>query len=208
MSSARPTSELESLCAGVGIEVPAGWTGYVDAVSTWGARTDLTAAKSATELCEILFLDAAVLIHAGWSTNALVDVGAGVGAPTIPLLLAKAAWQAVLVEPRRKRVAFLRTTIGATGLASRAEVRENRIGAQTPALAGAPFDTALSRATFDPTVWRDLGTTLAREALVFTAGADLEEDPTLELVRTLRYEVPSTGAPRAIHGFRRRRSIG
>lgn len=203
MSEAGAVRELEALCRRVGVEAPAAWRQYLSSAKQWGARIDLTSAKNDTELCEILFLDAAVLIHAGWSTDRVVDVGAGVGAPTIPLLLADAARTALLVEPRRKRVAFLRSVIGVCGLHGRAEVQEARVDPDAPTLHGMPFDAALSRATFDPLSWRELGLTLGGEVLVFTAGSDLDADPNVELVRTLSYSVPSTGAPRAILVFRR-----
>lgn len=194
--------ELESLCERVGVEAPSNWCSFLEEVRRWGARTDLTAAKNDRELCEILFLDAAQLIRAGWRTGSLVDVGAGVGAPTLPLLGVDLAERGLLVEPRRKRVAFLRSAIGVLGLAGRATVHEGRIDPELPRLPHTPFDAALSRATFDPADWRRIGATLATEVWVFTAGAELPDDQDFEAVRSLRYEVPSSGAPRAIHVFR------
>jgi len=198
-------SVIDELCGGVGISVPAGWSSYFDTTKAWGARTDLTAARNDSELAEILFLDAARLIEAGWpeSRGSLVDVGAGVGAPTIPLLLESPGHRATLVEPRRKRTAFLRSTIGSVGLADRAQVLEQSIDPDAPVVKGAPFDVALSRATFSPEQWREIGSRLGREVWVFTAGAELEETPNLRLLRRVDYEVPSTGAPRSILAYTR-----
>ena len=195
---------LGSLCDGLGVEAATGWFSYFDAVKQWGARTDLTAAKNDAELCEILFLDAAALMRGGWSTETLVDVGAGVGAPTLPLLLADVAASALLVEPRRRRVAFLRSVIGTVGLPGRAVVREGKVDASSPSLPGTPFGAALSRATFDAETWRRIGAHLAMEVWVFTAGTTPEDSDAFELTRTLHYEVPSTGAPRSILAYRRR----
>lgn len=196
---------LSRLCADVGISVPDDWERYLEMTKLWSARTDLTAARTETELVEILFLDAAWLIEADWLSgiDSLVDVGSGVGAPTIPLLLATPSLSAILVEPRRRRVAFLRSAIGALGLAPRSAVREAKVNPDAPQVDADAPDVALSRATFDPATWQRVGAALAPEVWVLTAGQELEESDELLNTRSLSYTVPSTAAPRAIHAFRR-----
>ncbi len=198
-------SVIDELCGAVGISVPSGWLAYFDTTKAWGARTDLTAARNDSELAEILFLDAARLIEAAWleSSGSLVDIGAGVGAPTIPLLLDSPGQHATLVEPRRKRTAFLRSAVGLLDLADRAQVLEQSVDPDAPVVRGAPFDVALSRATFSPEQWREIGSRLGSEVWVFTAGTDPEKAPGLHLLRRVDYEVPSTGAPRSILAYTR-----
>ena len=195
---------IEELCGAVGISVPSGWPAYFDTAKAWGARTDLTGARNDAELAEILFLDALKLIEAAWlgSTASLIDVGAGVGAPTIPLLLDGRGYRATLVEPRRKRTAFLRSAVGLLDLVDRAQVLEQSVDPDAPVVKGAPFDVALSRATCSPEQWRAIGSQLGSEVWVLTAGADLEETPDVRLHRRVDYEVPSTGAPRSILAYR------
>jgi len=195
---------IEELCGLVGISAPAGWAAYFDSAKAWGGRTDLTGARTDAELAEILFLDAARLIEAAWlrSRGSLLDVGAGVGAPTIPLLLANPGQRAALVEPRRKRTAFLRSAIGSLDMQNRALVLEQSVDPDAPNVEGAPFDVALSRATFSPERWREIGCHLASEVWVFTAGTDPDESE-LRLLRRVDYEVPSTGAPRSILAYTR-----
>ncbi len=41
----------------------------------------------------------------------LLDVGSGAGLPGVPLLIARPGWRGVLLEPRQKRWAFLKTVI-------------------------------------------------------------------------------------------------
>jgi len=197
-------SAITALCAAVGLAEPSGWTAYFQLVQAWGARTDLTSARSDAELAEILFLDAAQVIRAGWSAPAtsLLDVGAGVGAPTVPILLSSRALRGTLVEPRRIRTAFLRTVTGALGLAARTTVLEQRVDTAKPVVEGAPFDIALSRATFSPEQWLSIGATLASEVWVLTAGSQVQALGTLRLDRRLDYEVPSSGAPRSILVYR------
>lgn len=198
-------SGIGAICDLAGIRPPAGWSAYFDLVESWGARTDLTSAKTGPELAEILFLDAAQLIAASWCepSSSLLDVGAGVGAPSIPILLADASLSGTLVEPRRIRTAFLRTASGALDLASRATMLEQRVDPREPTVAGAPFSVALSRATFSPDEWLRIGAQLAEEVWVLTAGAEPEATGELRLARRLDYEVPTSGAPRAILAYRR-----
>ncbi len=202
MSAADATGRL---CAAVGLAEPEGWAGYFDIAQTWDARTDLTAARTDTELAEILFLDAAQVIREEWIEGpaSLVDVGAGVGAPTIPILLADATLSATLVEPRRIRTTFLRTATGALGLSNRTTMLEQKVDPANPIVESAPFGIALSRATFAPKDWLTIGAQLADEVWVLTAGTDVDPPPGLVLARRLDYEVPSSGAPRCILGYRR-----
>ena len=199
---------VERLCEEQGMEVPPGWVDYFRVAKQWGERTDLTSARTDQELAEILFLDAAQLVAARWpsSGSSLLDVGAGVGAPSLPILAAGSSMRGVLVEPRRIRTAFLRTAIGSLGLGDRATVLETRVDPASPDVVGAPFDVALSRATFAPGEWRRMGVQLADEVWVLTAGGSLDEDAELALVRRLDYVVPSSGAPRAAIAYRRRRA--
>lgn len=193
------------LCVEAGIAEPEGWAAYFDIAQSWDARTDLTSARSDTELAEILFLDAAQIIRGDWieGSASLVDVGAGVGAPTIPTLLADATLHATLVEPRRIRTTFLRTAAGVLGLSNRTTMLEQKVDPANPIVDGAPFGIALSRATFAPKDWLPIGAHLADEVWVLTAGTDVDPSHGLVLARRLDYRVPSSGAPRSILGYRR-----
>lgn len=196
--------EIRTLCEAARISEPPGWRGFFDVVQAWDARTDLTSARTDTELAEILFLDAAHLIAAGWTepSASLVDVGAGVGAPTIPILLSDETLRGTLVEPRRIRTTFLRTATGGLGIAGRTTTLEQKVDSRSPVVSGAPFSVALSRATFSPQEWLPIGTRLAEEVWVLTAGTDVDAPADLQLQRRLDYKVPSTGAPRSILAYR------
>lgn len=191
------------LCEEVGLAEPEGWAAYFDIAQAWDARTDLTSASTNTELAEILFLDAAQVIRREWIEGpaSLVDVGAGVGAPTIPILLADATLRATLVEPRRIRTTFLRTAAGALGLSNRTTILERKVDPANPIVDSAPFGVALSRATFAPKDWLPIGAQLADEVWVLTAGTDVDPPPGLVLARRMDYEVPSSGAPRCILSY-------
>ena len=199
---------IGALCESVGVTAPPGWAVYFDLVRSWSARTDLTSARTDTELAEILFLDAAHAIRCEWCepSTSLLDVGAGVGAPTIPILLSDESLRGTLVEPRRIRTAFLRTAVGSLDIASRTTVLEQRVDAKDPTMEGVPFGVALSRATFAPLTWLKIGAKLANEVWVLTAGTDVKAPGDFRLERRIDYEVPSSGAPRSILAYRRRRA--
>lgn len=171
------------------------WARYDALVELWNARQNLIGKKDARGRAEILFADAVVLEDRELLPEGarLVDVGAGVGAPTIPLLLARPDLRATLIEPRRLRVAFLRTAIGELDLGERCAVLERRL--EGAPLEGAPFDVALSRATFPPAEWLRRARGLAPRAIAMVAGEPLPEG---SLLAERRYALPYSGAPRAL----------
>jgi 16S rRNA G527 N7-methylase RsmG len=198
MTDARDA--VARLCERVGIDPPPGWDRYFELARQWGERTDLTSARTDAELAEILFLDACELIAARWcaAIGSLVDVGAGVGAPSIPVLLSQSSLEGTLVEPRRIRTAFLRTAVGALGIAARVSVLERRVDPKRPSLPHPRYGVALSRATFPAEQWLSIGAQLADEVWVFTAGGQPPLGERYALLRRVDYQVPSSGAPRAI----------
>jgi 16S rRNA (guanine527-N7)-methyltransferase len=188
---------------------------YVELVAEWNFKIDLTAAKGARELVEVLLADAMIL-----SDEAIVprdarvlDVGSGAGAPAIPLVIMRDDLRFCLVEPKQKRVAFLNTVIGSLDLTLKALVLPIRIPAgithvsEVDALAGQNFDIAMSRAVFRPEVWMATGSKLAKRIVLLTAQAEPPEPPFgITRIRTLDYRLPSNKAPRRIAVFCRDKS--
>ena len=129
----------------------------LDLVVTWNAKVDLTAARDAEELVDLFLADALVIARPGaGATERWVDVGSGAGAPGIPLALLLPGLGLTLVEPKQKRVAFLRTALASVG---RPDVRVER--ARSEALPARGFDVALSRATLGPDEWLREGARLS-----------------------------------------------
>lgn len=162
---------LDALCAPLNTELSPelrdGLLHFADLVATWGARTDLVAARSPEALLEILCLDAVVLAKGLPQNQSVIDVGAGAGAPSLPLALMRPDLHLTLLEPRRKRVAFMRTAVGALGLSERVAVREGRL----EDLQGERFGVALSRATFEPAEWLERAAPLASTVAVLLGTA-------------------------------------
>lgn len=180
---------------------------YVALVVTWNKRLDLTAAKGARAQLEVLLADALVLARTELIPNLsrCLDVGSGAGAPALPLLLARADLNATLLEPLRKRVAFLRTAVGTLQLVQRSVIIEAKLDLAAPEAPGAAVDVALSRATFAPEVWLSAALQLAPRALVLLAGQAEPAAPAgSALVHTHAYELPWSRAARRIAVYERR----
>lgn len=199
------TRLAEALRVPVASEAPARLAAFAELVARWNARINLTAARTAEQLCEVLFADALVLASELLVPRdaRVLDVGSGAGAPAVPLALLRPDVSLVLVEPLRKRVAFLRTAVGTIdGLAGRVDVRGERLDVGAPSVAGSPFDVAMARATFAPSVWLPLALGLASRALVLTANEAPPDAPDgARLVHEERYVLPRTGAARTITAY-------
>jgi len=183
-------------------EVREAWDRFGALVVTWSKKTDLVSAKDPEGVAEVLFWDALTLLRAIPQGAHLVDVGAGAGAPAIPVALARPDLRLTMVEPRRRRVAFVRTAVGTLGLGGRAEVREGRFEAETIA----PGAVLMSRATFAPAEWLTLAAPVASRVLVLLGR---EAPPELEGWAPIfdeSYPVPRTGAARRLVAYEARRS--
>jgi 16S rRNA (guanine527-N7)-methyltransferase len=166
---------------------------YCDLVVAWNQRVDLTAARSADELVDLLFADAFAIAAAlpSKSGERWLDVGSGVGAPGIPLALLLPV-SMTLVEPREKRVAFLRTAVGTLG---RADIAVTR--ARSDRFADASCDVAVSRATLPPEEWLAEGTRLSSGRVwLLLAKAALPEIGERQILADVRYRWPLTGVER------------
>lgn len=165
---------------------------YVELVHTWNARTNLTGAREPRALADVLLADAFVLADRAFIPDGarVADIGAGAGAPSIPIALLRPDTTFTLVEPRAKRVAFLRTAIASSGLSERVSVVERRL--ETATLG--PLDVALSRATFEPAAWLTKGMAIAPRVIVLT-GADALP---CGAVHAREYALPFAGTSRHV----------
>jgi 16S rRNA G527 N7-methylase RsmG len=135
-----------------------------------------------------------------------IDVGSGSGAPALPLVVLHPTLHCTLVEPLQKRVAFLNTARAELGLLTRTHVRHGKIGKMTTDeyMGQDAFDLAMSRATFDPSDWLAIGTTLAPWTVVF--GTDphaLPKHPEARLRETRSYHLPFSQSNRVLALYER-----
>jgi len=166
---------------------------YCTLAVTWNQRIDLTAARSADELVDLLLADAFAISAArrGAEGERWFDVGSGIGAPGIPLALLSPV-KMTLVEPRTKRVAFLRT---AAGSLARPDISVSR--ARSDEFPAASCEVAVSRATLPPPEWLAEGARLATQAVwLLLAKADVPDLDGRGILADVSYTWPLTGAQR------------
>lgn len=164
---------------------------WLDLVVAWSERVDLTAARDADTLVDLLLADAVLLASTPLSGD-VVDVGSGVGAPAIPLAILRPSLRLTLVEPRERRAAFLRTSFGTL---SRPDLRLLR--ARSMEVENDSVDVAISRATLPPPLWLREGARIAKRSVWVLLGQD--EPPALSswhLDLDLSYDWPLTGGRR------------
>jgi 16S rRNA (guanine527-N7)-methyltransferase len=151
--------EVASLAGDLGRELAApqaaALAAYLTALVQWKDSVNLVSARDWRDALANLVADSWHLADflAGLPLSEAprcLDLGAGAGLPGLPLRVFWTPGRYLLVEPRRKRVAFMRTALGRMALA-RTEVRACR-AEELPA-AELPADLVLSRA-FMP--WREL----------------------------------------------------
>ncbi|MGF1469089.1 MAG: RsmG family class I SAM-dependent methyltransferase [Sandaracinaceae bacterium] len=176
---------------------------FASLVDRWNRKVDLTGASDPEALLDILFADAGALADPALAPldAHLVDVGAGAGAPTLPLLLLRPDLRATLVEPLHKRVAFLRTALGRLDLARRVTLVPLRL---EEASLGDPFALALSRATFAPARWLEIGSHLAPRVAVL-AVEPIAAPAGFHVTAERAYRLPFGGQARWIGAFERER---
>ena len=145
------TSELEQLAR------------YVELVLDWGARVNLTGARTRESLADEHLADALVVLsHLPPGPFRFVDVGSGAGLPGLVLAVIRAEARGVLLEPIRTKHAFLAHAVRELGLAGRVEARAERLEAHLAGGAASAYDVAISRATWPVAHWLELGRPLVR----------------------------------------------
>lgn len=166
---------------------------YCDLVVTWNQRVDLTAARSADELVDLLLADALAITsqQSALASERWFDVGSGVGAPGIPLALLL-PMHMTLIEPRNKRVAFLRTTVGSLHRPDIVVVRK-----RSDEFSDSSCDVAVSRATLPPPEWLNEGARLATQRVwLLLAKAALPELGGRKILADFSYQWPLTHVDR------------
>jgi 16S rRNA (guanine527-N7)-methyltransferase len=109
----------------IGVELSAEARGVIDAhaclLLAWTGAINLTAIRDPAEVARLHVLDslAAVPHLRARGIARLLDLGSGGGYPGIPVAAALDSDRALLVDSVGKKVQFLRTVIGATGLQRR-----------------------------------------------------------------------------------------
>lgn len=147
---------------------------YLGELKKWNRAHSITAIREDREVIVSHFLDSA-LYTAGLdeSVRSLADIGSGGGFPGVPLRILRPDLEVHLVEPNRKKAAFLRTLTGRLGLRD-VRVHECRM----EQLDDIKVDALVTRALFSARELYDGASGIIREGgrLVLSKGQKYEEE--------------------------------
>ncbi len=120
---------------------------YLSELKKWNRAYNLTALKNDRDIITKHFLDSLLYLKAiPGGAMELADAGSGAGFPGIPIKIARPGITLSLIEPSRKKTAFLRNIIRHLGLTG-IHVHEERLENLGPGQRN-KYDVILSRATF------------------------------------------------------------
>jgi len=129
--------------AGPSEEVLKKFSTYLEELLKWQKAYSLTGLRSQREVVIKGFLDSALyLLALPEGPLGVLDVGSGAGFPALPMKLLRPELRLSLLEPSRKRAAFLRHIIFTLGLGD-IQVLQQRLQELAP---GEAFDVATTRA--------------------------------------------------------------
>ena len=102
---------------------------YCRELRKWNSTINLVAAAPIRDIIDLHFFDSLALLpllqsFCPWSS--LLDIGSGAGFPGLALKAAVPDWPMTLVEPRQKRVVFLRHVVRSLGV-SGIEIHEQHL---------------------------------------------------------------------------------
>jgi 16S rRNA (guanine527-N7)-methyltransferase len=162
---------------------------YLRELVRWNQHVNLTGAKSVSELIGEHLPDSFAISQLCPPGTKVVDVGAGGGLPGVPLAVLRPDCHVTLVEPRAKRVAFLRTALRLAAVGNALVLR-----GRSEDVLPADFPLAVSRATFSPDEWLAVAVRLLTPqgaAIVLSARRHAESVGGARLDRFVAYETAS-----------------
>jgi 16S rRNA (guanine527-N7)-methyltransferase len=189
----RPEWEQSSPLASMAVSPMPAILRWLEILCEWNERMDLTAARSADELVDLMLADARQMSGHLPPGSRVADVGTGAGAPGLALALMRPDLVVTLCEPLAKRASFLRTVIGSVG---RTDV--TLVAKRGEELAG-EWDEAVARATLPPPQWLALGAKLVRPGggvWVLLATGEPPSRPGAAITLDERYAWPQTHVSR------------
>jgi 16S rRNA (guanine527-N7)-methyltransferase len=127
---------------------------YVNVVMEWNQRTNLTGASTSAHFIRGPLFDALTLLPVLEKSGTLVDIGSGGGLPGIPAKILVPQIEITLVEPRIKRVTFLRHVI------SHLELEAEVIQGRDVSFGGRLWSGAVAEAVWPPKKWLARGNKL------------------------------------------------
>ncbi len=118
---------------------------FLDELMVWNRKVNLTGLESKERIIHELLLDSLLAGVVMPEEGRFLDIGSGAGFPAVPLKILKPSLATYLVEPRKKRVRFLRHVIRILAI-KHVTVIEGRIQDQSGVLNRSGYDVITFRA--------------------------------------------------------------
>lgn len=136
---------------------------YLNLLVKWSKKLNLVGPASKREMAVLHVVDAlAVVAHLPADLSSMIDVGSGAGLPAIPVAIARPDVRVSAIEPIAKKHAFLATARRELSLSNFTpycrRFEQHRQSAEF-----APYEAAVSRATFALEQWLEHAKTLIRD---------------------------------------------
>lgn len=185
---------------------------YFDELCKWNKKINLVARANDQEIIEKHFLDSLTLLPFMQKQveKKLLDVGSGGGFPGLVVKICCPDMDLTLMEPRRKKVTFIKHVIRTLGL-PQVQVREARLEAGDQTLFdGQTFPLISSRALSKVSDFLDLSQSFSPPGgkVICMKGARAEEeladwrekqpDSPYELVKKTEWRLPFSGGKRVV----------
>lgn len=168
---------------------------YMDEIKRWRKVYSLTSLKDDTDIIINHFLDSLLYLNALPKTAIdIADIGSGAGFPGIPLKIIMPELRISLIEPSRKKAAFLRYVIRTLGLLN-IEVIEK----QVESIKDMKFDAVLTRALFKVNEFINKAGRLVQDGgvLIVSKGQGVADElKNIEDVKVITLKLPLTDIER------------
>lgn len=190
------------------------WLYFLE-LDKWNRKMNLVAKAAEKDILETHFLDSLTLLPEV-SDGPLLDVGSGAGFPGLALKIARPELSVILLEPRQKRVSFLRHVIRSLHL-SGIEVVADRLSADDQAFVEThgqfPLITSRALSEIDPFLALVTPISSAGGRVLCMKGPRCEDElarwrqqspfSPFVMERWVRFTLPFSGAERSVVIFRK-----
>lgn len=169
---------------------------YLSELKRWNKAYNLTGLKKEEDIIIKNFLDSLLYLKAIPDGEIkIADVGSGAGFPGIPIKIIRPEIEMFLIEPSRKKSAFLRHIIRQLGLENIGVIENSIEGITLNHELLFPVDIAVTRALFSIRDFIKKATPIVKEGgkLILNKGPKVQEE--LKLLKDIKYEILTLELP-------------